>query len=548
MRSSLLKERSTWEPHWRDVDQWLLPDRVQFNKTDSNQGQIKNTSIIDSTPTMAVGSLGAGLMSGITSPARPWFRLAPSLAALAEDLEVRQWLDECQQIMMDHFRSSNLYQALPNCYENLGAFGVDAVFFDEEQDAEQGEAFRFYNLPLGSYSLSANARGVIDCIVRDLTMTVRQTVEQFGERAVCPATKAAHDNGQYENPVNIVHAVIPSPDYVKGSPLAVAMRYISVFYEEASDGDAILARTGYRQFPVLCPRWKVTGRNVYGFGPGRTIIGDCKALQSYERKTAEAVAKEVNPPLLMPSSLRGKEVSLIPGGITYYDETDTKPGARSLYESRFNIDGAEMKANGCRGRIQRAMFEDLFLMLANSDRRQVTAEEIRAKQEEKILALGPVLERLNDELLDPLIDRAFDILSRRGAFPPPPEVIAGQPINVEYISILGQAQKMLQLGTVDRLLQVVGNMAAANSTILDKVDMEETIEFYSDALGAPSKLLKTKEQFAAIQQARAQAAAKQQMQADAANQAQVANTLSQTPTGGDTALSALIQQQTGAVA
>ena len=548
IRATLKTDRSTWEPLWREIDQWILPDHIQFNVTDANRGTIRTTSIIDCTPTLAVRTLGAGLMSGITSPARPWFRLATRDHELNENLAVRQWLDDCQDIMMGAFRSSNLYQALPVAYENLGTFGTEAIFLDEEAvDGDgDGEPFRFYNLPIGSYYLSANARGVVDCIVRDLTMTCRQAVERFGVDAVTPALKASYDNGNYESAVNMVHCICPNPDWQKGNPLPQFKRYMSVFYETSASDEQILSRSGYDTFPVLCPRWTIVGRNVYGFAPGRTIIGDAKALQAYERRTAESVAKDVNPPMLAPSSLRGQEVSLIPGGITYYDESQQQAGIRTVYDSKFNIAGAEMKAEGCRQRIRRGLFEDLFLMLANSDRRQVTAEEIRAKQEEKILALGPVLERLNDELLDPLIDRAFDILSRRGAFPPPPEEIAGQQISVEYISILGQAQKMLQLGTIDRLLGVVGQMAASDPTVLDKIDRDATIELYSDALGAPSEILRSKDDVAAIQQARAQAQQKQQQMADLAGQAQVANVLSKTPTDGNTALAGLIKSQTGA--
>ena len=56
----------------------------------------------------------------------------------------------------------------------------------------------------------------------------------------------------------------------------------------------------------------------------------------------------------------------------------------------------------------RAFFADLFLMLARTDNVQpITAAEVAARQEEKLIALGPVLERTNDELLDPMVDRMF---------------------------------------------------------------------------------------------------------------------------------------------
>ena len=552
-RASMKAERATWEPVWRDLHQWVLPDRCQFNLTDANRGTMGfQHGIIDSTPVLATRTLSAGLMSGMTSPARPWFRFTTEDPDLAEFLPVRQWLEHCEDRLRRAFRSSNLYQALPIAYGNCGVFGTEAIIMDEDFGAAPGadDVFRFYNLPIGSYYLSAGYRGLVDCLCREISMTVRQMVERWGERTVSPAVRQQWERCAYESPVTVIHCIAPNPEADPTRAHARYKRFLSVYYEASGGGDdGFLSRSGYDDFPALAPRWEVTGRNVYGFGAGRQILGDARALQAYERRIAEAVAKEVNPPLLAPSSLRGNEVQAIPGGITYYDESSGnggQSGIRSLYEQRFNYSGAQQQAERCRQGIRRGLFEDLFLMLANSDRRQVTAEEIRAKQEEKILALGPVLERFNDELLDPLVERGFAILLRRRLLPPPPREIAGMKLGIEYISTLGQVQKMLGLGAIDRVLGVVGNLASVDPSVLDKIDRDKVVETYVDMLGATTGILRSDKEVQALRAGRAQAQAQARQQADLQGQAQAAQVLSKTDTRGDNGLTDLIRTQSGA--
>lgn len=546
--ASMKAERSTWEPLWRDIDQWIWPDHAQFVSSDANRGTIRTTSIIDATPTLAVRTSAAGLMSGITSPARPWFKLKAADPELMEDLEVRDWLEECEDTITSEFQTSNLYQSLPVTYGNLVTFGTECVMFDEVGDPDaKGGLFRFYNLPVGSYYLSANAEGRVDCVFRDFTMTVRQLCERFGDKALTPATKAQYDSGSLETGVPVIHGVFPNPEHDPQRIGGRFKKFLSCWWEAGATDEQWLSIQGYDEFPYLAPRWEVTGRNVYGFGPARICIGSCKALQAYKRRIAESVAKAVNPPLIAPSSLRGQEVLSIPGGVTYYDEVGGgPPRIGSLYNQTFDPKGAQQEVMEIRQEINQTFFVDLFLMMANSDRRQVTAEEIRAKQEEKILAIGPVYERTKDELLDPLIDRAFAILWRRGRINAPPKQIAGKPIKVEYDSILAQAMKMLRLGTIDRLVQAAQGMAQLDPTVLDRLNFDTALKTYAQDLQAPVDLMRKDEEVDGIKQQRQAAQAKQQQQVDAQHQAQVAQQLGNAPTQPGTALGDLIRQQTGA--
>jgi hypothetical protein len=190
-------------------------------------------------------------------------------------------------------------------------------------------------------------------------------------------------------------------------------------------------------------------------------------------------------------------------------------------------------------RINEAYFADLFLMIAQQERSNVTAEEIRTKTQEKMLQLGPVLERLNDELLDPLVDRVFGIMLRAGLIPPPPEQLQGEAIRVEYISILAQAQRLLGTTAVERLAGFVGGLSQQHPEVLDKLDWDRLIDDYAGMLGVNPDEVKSEEVVASVRAARAK-----QQQAAAQGQAMLAATqgarnLGQADMSGDSALARL---------
>lgn len=544
-RSSLKTLRLSWETWWREADLYVLPDRCQWSISDHDNAKADSYSrIIDDTPVRAIETCASGLHSGITNPSRPWFELSLANKELSALPVVKAWLEACRDRLLDAFRASNLYNALPITYGNVAAFGVDATVMEEDDE----EVFRFENLAIGTYWLSTNAKRRVDCIVRELRMTVRQVVERFKIENVSDKIKARWNLKGYEDPVDVVHVVCPNADYNQRGFMSHEKRYVSVYYEADTPKDAsALSLKGFDSFPVLCPRWQVTGRNAYGQGPGKRLRGHSKALQAYKRALDKGTNKMADPPLTAPSSMRGQATTQIAGGITYYDETKGgAPLVQPLYNTHtFPVEKIFPLIQDARDQINSGAFADLFLMIANSDRRQVTAEEIRAKQEEKLLQIGPVLENLNDELLDPLIGRGFTSMLSRGLLPEPPEEIQGQALIVQYVSMMAQVQKMLGLGALDRMLGVIGNVAAIKPDVIDNFDADKVALEYHDMLGVTSRVLRFPEQRDQMRQQRAQAQ-QQQVQADQQIQnAQAAKLLSETDTRGDNALTDLINAQRG---
>jgi len=96
---ALRSERSTFIPLYRELSDYHLAHRGRFLTSDRNKGHKRNTKQINNTSRMSARTLASGMMSGITSPARPWFRLGTGDTALDDLASVKTWLHEVQSIM-----------------------------------------------------------------------------------------------------------------------------------------------------------------------------------------------------------------------------------------------------------------------------------------------------------------------------------------------------------------------------------------------------------------------------------------------------------------
>jgi hypothetical protein len=537
IRSQLIAERDqSWREHWRDLAEHILPRRSRFLEDRSKRGEKKHGKIINGTATRAARTLASGMMSGITSPARPWFQLSTPDVSLAEHGPVKAWLHQVTERMMAVFRASNIYNGLHVLYEDLAVFNTASLMVLEDDE----DVLRCYHQPIGSYAIGQSSSQRVDSIVRDFAMTVRQLVNEFGVDHVSESVKRLYESGQGEQPIDICHVIAPNGDFDPRKPIRNKKRWRSVYFEVAAESGTTLRDSGFDEFPALCPRWLVSGEDSYGEGPGMDALADIRQLQLMERKKLHAIEMKVTPPVVAPSDLRGSAISMLPGGITYADARTAEQAIRPLYQVDFDVSHLAHEIARAERRIDQVFYVDLFLMLAGTDGRDMTAREVVERHEEKMLMLGPVIERLSDELLDPLIDRAFAIMMRRGLIPPPPRELEGENLQVNYISILAQAQRMVATAGVERVTSFVGNLAAVDQTVLDKVDLDETVDAYSHMVGVPPEMIRSDDDVAEIRAARA-AAMQQQQQAEAAMAAaQGAETLSRADMRGDNALTRLI--------
>lgn len=564
-RADLWSERQGggFDAHWRDLSDVFFPRRSRFVTTERNRGDRRYDKIIDSTGLYSARTLQSGLHAGLTSPARPWFKLGTPDPELQEFEPVKVWLHLVEQRMRAIFTQTNLYKALPIVYGDIGVFGTGAMSVLDDTR----RFFRATAYPLGSFALGLDGEGRVSTFVHEYELSVRQVVEQFALvrgtndlrwENISTRVKDLWDRGNYTAPVTIVWIVTPNDDYRPGNPFARFARFVSVHYEldtrehgRGQGREILLRESGYHTFPIMAPRWAITHNDAYGTDcPGMTALGDNRQLQIMERKKGQLISKAIDPPLKGSPELRTQKTSLLPGHITYVNFREGTPGLEPVHEVR--LEGYQHLVNDeelVRFRIRRAFFEDLFLMLAASDpargAQPITAREVEERHEEKLLALGPVLEQTHEELLSPLIDRVYAMMDDAGLLPDPPPDLEGVALKVEFTSILAQAQKLVSVVGLDRFISSTLPLMEAAPVVQHKIDFDQIVENYGDALGIDPRIVRSTEDA----QARAQQAADVERGILAAQQAKdvaaAMGTAGKAPIAPDSALDRLLSAAGG---
>ncbi|MGP1065764.1 portal protein [Serratia sp. CY56810] len=536
--SQLVTARASYDSHWKELSDFILPNCGRFLTTDAGRNK-RNTKVVDPTGGLASRTLESGMLSGITSPTRPWFSLSTPDKQLMDSWPVKMWLSQVVELMNDVMNKSNWYQSLTVLYRYLGTFATGAISILEDEE----DVIRTHVLPIGSYYISNSDRLQVDTVFRKFSMTCRQLVAKFGKENVSDAVASAWDTGSFETWFEVVHAVLPNTNRDTGKLNAKNKRFSSIYYEPGGSGDKLLSESGFDEMPILVPRWDINGEDAYGSScPGILALGGVKALQLQQKRKDQAIDKLVNPPMMAPSSMKNERLSLLPGDVSYYNGAGDTSGFKPVYEINPRIQELLGSIQDGRQLVNDCYFVPLFNMFSNVNTRSMPIEAVNEMRDEKMLQIGPVLDRLNDELLDPAIDRIFNIMMRRGMLPPPPDELQGQPLRVEYTSVMAQAQKSVGIGSIERFVGFIGNMAAAGfQQAADKLDVDQAIDEYGDMLGVPTTITKSDEQVQAEREQRAQqqqAAQSLQMGAGAAD---IAKTLSQSGTADPNLLTSIQQ-------
>lgn len=520
-----------------EIDRFLAPKRYRgegSGRTRENNGLKAYQNIMDEVGMFSRRVFVAGFMAGMTSPARPWFKLVTSDFDLMDRAGVREYLEQVERRMRLAFSRSNFYQAVAQVYDDLGTFGTGAMSCLE--NAQTG--LWFYPHAVGQYWLAVNDDGIVDTLYRQTTKTVGQLVQSYGIDNVSDTVKTMYRNNQLESWVPCVQAIEPNDERDPSRIDFENMPFRSVWFEEGAEGkEKFLSKRGFMEFPTMAPRWDVSSQDTYGIDcPGMLALACSKQLQVQHKRKGQAIDLLVRPPLQAPPSLEALGVSnLLPGGITYTNGE----GLRPVYEIRPQLQEMMQDIAEVQDRVRTSYFVDMFLMISQGDEVR-TATEVAIRNEEKLLMLGPVLQRIQTELLDPVIDRAFSILSRNGALPPPPPELEGQDLRVEYISMMAQAQQSVGTSAIERTLGLAGNMAAVKPDIIDKVDFDIALEEYAGMVGAPQRIILSEDDVQGVRAARAQAEQAQVAMENMAQGAQAAKTLSETEVRPDNAVGRLL--------
>lgn len=480
----LMSIRSPWESLWQSLAEHIEPTRYRQHMR--QEGPVSRDKIIDSTGTFAWKTLASGMHSGITSPARPWFRLTTFDPDMKDYGPVKEYLAQVEQRLREVFQKSNLYPAFHTGYGDIGQFGQSCSILAEDDE----NTIRMQPLLHGTFWIARDERGVATTLYRKFRWSVQRIVGRFGYANCSHPIQSAYDQSRYDQTFDICHAIEPRMDRDPAKADKANKPFLSNYWEDLNGNEGkLLEESGFDENPIIAPPWELAGDDSYAVSPGMIALGDIKMLQLEQTRKLEGIDKIVRPPMTGPTSMRNNPASLLPGAVTYVDDP-TGGGFRPAMQVNLRLSELAADIGDTQERIRQAFYADLFLMISNMEGVQPRNNmEIAERKEEKLLALGPVLENIYNGQLAPVIDRTYAIMNRRDGLPPPPPELQDKDLQIEYISMLAQAQKAVSTGSIERVMGFAGQFVGVKNDILDKIDFDEAIDQYAGLIGSPPSII-----------------------------------------------------------
>ena len=502
------KRGENWESHWQECSDYFLPRKADIN-TERSKGDKRNIQIFDSSAIHSLELLSSSLHGSLTSSANRWFDLRFKEASINEDDTAREWLEDSTDKMYLAFNRSNFQQEIFESYHDLICFGTSCLYIEEDSD----DVIRFSSRHIKEVYIAEDAKGLVNCIYRKFKLSAKAAVEKFGFENLSRSIQNIFNNAPFDE-VIICHVVKPRDMYDSKKLDKLNMPFFSAYFEFESEH--IISQGGFREFPYVVPRYLKASNEVWGRSPAMAALPDVKVLNKMVEIQLKAAAKQVDPPLLVPDDSFSLPVRMSPGSINFY-----RAGSRDRIEP-LNIGannplGLNMEDQR-RESIARTFHVDQLLI---SESRTLTATEVMQRNEEKLRILGPVVGRLNSELLQPLIIRVFNIMLRNKLFIPAPEILNGQEIEVEFVSPLAIAQKSQELSSIMRGLEIFGSISQV-TPIQDYLDEKGLVKQIVKVLGLPAKMIKSDEEVEEVKVQRQEQQAQQAEMMQAMQEAKVA--------------------------
>ena len=493
--SRLMEKRSTWESHWQECADYMQPRKAEITK-ERARGDKRNIQIFDATAIHALELLAASLQGMLTSSANRWFAMRYKEALLNESDEAKEWLEDATDKMYLAFGRSNFQQEIFETYHDLITFGTSCLMIEEDEN----DIVRFSSRHIKEFYVEENKKGIVETVYRRFKMPVASAIDKFGLENFSRDTANLFKKEPFEE-LELVHVVRPRSIYDENKLDKKNMPYQSVYFEYGSGH--IINIGGFKEMPYVVPRYLKASTEIYGRSPAMNALPDVKVLNKMVETALKAAAKQVDPPLLVPDDSMLSPIRMSAGSLNYY-----RSGSRDRIEP-LNI-GQQTSVtlnqeNQRREAIAKTFHIDQLLVTAN---RTMTATEVLQRNEEKMRILGPVLGRLQSELLQPLILRVFNIMLRNKLFLQAPEVLANQEIDIEYVSPMALAQKGQELQSLMRGLELFGQIGQI-APVQDYIDEEGLIKQIIRITGLPARMIKSDKE---VQMIREQRAAQQQQQ------------------------------------
>lgn len=524
----LFGQLNLWLPTWRDICELVLPRKANLSlmhQPSRSQGRTNTERMLDSVAPHALELLAASMQGALTSESIRWFYFRLRGIPYGEDITIDRWLEKSGNTAYDELRQSNFSAEAHEFYTDLGSIGTSAMFI-EKKDPKPGnpwQGLRFKTLPPASYAVAENEDGIVDTLYYKYRYTGRQATQKFGmENLPDEIRRHVLQGTDTERPFDFINAIFPRTDrwadagaakFSNGKPFASVHIY-------AGGAPQVVKDSGYEEFPFAVGRWTKSSDEVYGRSPAFTILAHLKTLNKLVELKLRALANKVYPPMKVRDQGVLGVVKLSPGGLTHVRDMDA---VEPLFTDRGGIDSAMLNEKAMQEMVRQGFFTD---QLQLQEGPQMTAFEVQVRYELMQRILGPTLGRLNVEFLNPVVTRVFRLLERGQRIDAPPAALVakmkelGRGFDIEYEGPLQRAQRLGDVVTIQRFLQLVLPLAQMNPKSLDNIDMDAVVRVSARNTGVTPEIIRDKGEMDELRQANAEAEAKDKQMAQTMQSAQ----------------------------
>ena len=481
----LKADRGNWETWWQDLSKYCIPRSAQVT-TKKESGTQFDKDVYDSTARDSVKIFAAGLMGHLTNPSLPWFKLRSQDDAIMEAEGVRAFFSTAEKKIRSVFHDSNFYQQLHEFYLHIGVFGT-SVFYSE---ADAQDLIRYYARPIREIFFEEDERGRLRSVYRLFELTALQAFEKWGSEAGKEIAKSI-EKKEYNKTFEFIHYSGPrdvrDPKKQDKKNMEIESVWVNVTDEKKVD------EGGFKEQPFSIARFSKEPQEKHGYSPCMDVLPDIKSANRQKYNMLRAAAKAIDPAILLPHENFVLPLDFNPSAVNYKQQATGAGSDEKIevwgYQGDWNIGRDSLLDD--REIIKRGLFTDMFLMLMDKDKR-MTAREVQERVAEKMFILGPVLGRLQSELLEPVITRTFNLLLRDGHFGEVPEALiqTADGYKIEYLGQLAKAQKLAELRSIEGFLTSIQGIAQLDPNVIHKVDTDATVDEIADILGMDPKLLR----------------------------------------------------------
>jgi hypothetical protein len=496
---SMFAEKANWTDHWEDVLRYVAPHKNRiYNDT---KGEKRGQRLYDSSAQHFVELLASALHSMLTNPSVEWFGFSTGVTKTDRKTNVRKYIKKLVTRVHDVLNNTNFQTEMHELYMDLASLGTGAMYIEKDDE----DVLRFLTTPIFELCIRENHKGIVDTVARTIKMTPEQALEKYGEEAF-GAKLDDVKRMKSDQKIEILHMI--EPRLVRDKEKKDKKNKAFASYHIWKSEKIMLKEDGFDKNPWIIPRWTKLGNEVYGRSPAMKTLPDIKMLNSIMKSTLRGAQKAVDPPTIVQHDSVLGRMNIASGGITTVrhgvDKAVTTLGTGARADIGFEI------IERVRLTVKQGFFIDQ-LQLGGSDR--MTELEVNIRNDENLRLLSPILGRLHNEALEPMIGRILEVMMEDGAIPEDiPEELEDLSLKIFYRSQIAKAQKANE---GQKISNYIGELVQLSTTlqkpeILDPIDFDELIKVKADLDAISPAIFKSNEEVEEKREADAEAAEKAQ--------------------------------------